>query len=122
MGQPTVQNVSAQIVRALKQRAAGHGRSAEAEHRKSSTRRSSKEKRISPRAPKRCADGCAPPSTAARSSAPTGTVTKSHERLCGRRERGGKMARERGFLRRGGAPHRRQGDADRARAHLHRGG
>ncbi len=33
MGQPTVQNVSAQIVRALKQRAAGHGRSAEAEHR-----------------------------------------------------------------------------------------
>src|SRR5208283_2869572 len=98
MGQLTVRNVSAQIVRALKQRAAGHGRSAE-------------EKRISPRAPKRCADGCAPPSIAARSSAPTGTVTKSHERLCGRRESGGKMARERGFLRRGGAPHRRQGVA-----------
>ena len=33
MGQLTVRNVSAQIVRALKQRAAGHGRSAEAEHR-----------------------------------------------------------------------------------------
>ena len=33
MGQPTVRNVSARIVRALKQRAAGHGRSAEAEHR-----------------------------------------------------------------------------------------
>ncbi len=33
MGQLTVRNVSAQIVRALKQRAAGHGRSAEAERR-----------------------------------------------------------------------------------------
>ena len=33
MGQLTVRNVSARIVRALKQRAAGHGRSAEAEHR-----------------------------------------------------------------------------------------
>ena len=33
MGQLTVRNVSAQIVRALKQRAAGHGRSAEAEQR-----------------------------------------------------------------------------------------
>ena len=33
MGQLTVRNVSAQIVRALKQRARGHGRSAEAEHR-----------------------------------------------------------------------------------------
>jgi len=33
MCQPTVRNVSAQVVRALKQRAAGHGRSAEAEHR-----------------------------------------------------------------------------------------
>ena len=32
MGQLTVRNVSAQIVQALKQRA-GHGRSAEAEHR-----------------------------------------------------------------------------------------
>jgi len=33
MGKLTVRNVSAQIDRALKQRAAGHGRSAEAEHR-----------------------------------------------------------------------------------------
>ncbi len=33
MGQLTVRHVSAQIVRALKQRAAGHGRSAEGEHR-----------------------------------------------------------------------------------------
>ncbi len=33
MCQPTVRNVSAQVVRALKQRAARHGRSAEAEHR-----------------------------------------------------------------------------------------
>lgn len=33
MSQLTVRNVSAQIVRALKQRAAAHGRSAEAEHR-----------------------------------------------------------------------------------------
>ncbi len=33
MGQLTVRNVSARIVRALKQHAAGHGRSAEAEHR-----------------------------------------------------------------------------------------
>jgi len=33
MAQLTVRNVSARIVRALKQRAAGHGRSAEAEHR-----------------------------------------------------------------------------------------
>ena len=33
MGQLTVRNVSARIVRALKQRAAEHGRSAEAEHR-----------------------------------------------------------------------------------------
>ena len=33
MGQLTVRTVSARIVRALKQRAAGHGRSAEAEHR-----------------------------------------------------------------------------------------
>ena len=33
MGQLTVRNVSARIGRAPKQRAAGHGRSAEAEHR-----------------------------------------------------------------------------------------
>ncbi len=33
MAQLTVRNVSAQIVRTLKQRAAAHGRSAEAEHR-----------------------------------------------------------------------------------------
>jgi plasmid stability protein len=33
MTQLTVRNVSEQIVRALKQRAAAHGRSAEAEHR-----------------------------------------------------------------------------------------
>ena len=33
MSQLTVRNVSAQIVRNLKQRAAAHGRSAEAEHR-----------------------------------------------------------------------------------------
>ncbi len=33
MGQLTVRKVSARIIRALKQRAAGHGRSAEAEHR-----------------------------------------------------------------------------------------
>jgi len=33
MSQLTVRNVSAEIVRSLKQRAAGHGRSAEAEHR-----------------------------------------------------------------------------------------
>jgi plasmid stability protein len=33
MSQLTVRNVSAEIVRALKQRAAAHGRSAEAEHR-----------------------------------------------------------------------------------------
>ncbi len=33
MTQLTVRNVSAQIVRTLKQRAAAHGRSAEAEHR-----------------------------------------------------------------------------------------
>ena len=33
MNQPTVRNVSAEIVRSLKQRAAAHGRSAEAEHR-----------------------------------------------------------------------------------------
>jgi antitoxin FitA len=33
MSQLTVRNVSAEIVRALKKRAAGHGRSAEAEHR-----------------------------------------------------------------------------------------
>ena len=33
MSQLTVRNVSAQIVRTLKQRAAAHGRSAEAEHR-----------------------------------------------------------------------------------------
>jgi antitoxin FitA len=33
MAQLTVRNVNAQVVRALKQRAAAHGRSAEAEHR-----------------------------------------------------------------------------------------
>jgi antitoxin FitA len=33
MGQLTVRNVSAELVRSLKQRAAAHGRSAEAEHR-----------------------------------------------------------------------------------------
>jgi plasmid stability protein len=33
MGQLTVRNVDDQVVRALKRRAAGHGRSAEAEHR-----------------------------------------------------------------------------------------
>ncbi|MGA9846946.1 MAG: hypothetical protein WBQ45_04820 [Roseiarcus sp.] len=33
MSQLTVRNVSAEIVRSLKQRAAAHGRSAEAEHR-----------------------------------------------------------------------------------------
>lgn len=33
MAQLTVRNVSEQVVRALKQRAAAHGRSAEAEHR-----------------------------------------------------------------------------------------
>lgn len=33
MSQPTVHNMSEQVVRALKQRAAAHGRSAEAEHR-----------------------------------------------------------------------------------------
>ncbi len=33
MAQLTVRNVSAQIVRTLKERAAAHGRSAEAEHR-----------------------------------------------------------------------------------------
>ncbi len=33
MGQLTVRNVHDQLVRALKQRAAAHGRSAEAEHR-----------------------------------------------------------------------------------------
>ena len=33
MAQLTVRNVDAQVVRALKQRAADHGRSAEAEHR-----------------------------------------------------------------------------------------
>ena len=33
MSQLTVRNVSAQLVRALKQRAVAHGRSAEAEHR-----------------------------------------------------------------------------------------
>jgi plasmid stability protein len=33
VGQLTVRNVSAELVRSLKQRAAAHGRSAEAEHR-----------------------------------------------------------------------------------------
>ena len=33
MGQLTVRNVSVELVRSLKQRAAAHGRSAEAEHR-----------------------------------------------------------------------------------------
>ena len=33
MAQLTVRNISEQVVRALKQRAAAHGRSAEAEHR-----------------------------------------------------------------------------------------
>src|SRR5271157_2830934 len=111
MGQLTVRNVSAQIVRALKQRAAGHGRSAEAEHREILREALPEGEEISPRAPRPCADGCAPPSTAARSSAPTGTVTKSHERLCGRREARREMAGERGILRGGRAPPRRQ-DAD----------
>jgi plasmid stability protein len=33
MGQLTVRNINEQVIRALKQRAAAHGRSAEAEHR-----------------------------------------------------------------------------------------
>lgn len=33
MGQLTVRNVDARVIQALKQRAAGHGRSVEAEHR-----------------------------------------------------------------------------------------
>ena len=33
MGQLTVRNVNEQVIRALRQRAAAHGRSAEAEHR-----------------------------------------------------------------------------------------
>src|SRR3974390_1279917 len=102
MGQLTVRNLSAQIVRALKQRAVGHGRSAEAEHREILREALLEEHFDSPPARKPCAGGCARPLTAPKSSAPTAIATRAHDRVCRRRERCGEMARDRDFLRCGG--------------------
>ena len=121
MSQLTVRNVSAEVVRSLKQRAAAHGRSAEAEHReilREALREGADD--FEARA-KILRERLRPASTRPRSFGPTGTATAPHDRQCRRRQRRRQVARERSFLRRGGESPGQSRDAHCAGTPLRRG-
>lgn len=83
MVQLTVRNVDDEVVRALKQRAARHGRSAEAEHRDILRKSLLEQDEGFASARTLCGSAFAPRSTVPRSSAPTGTATARHDGVRG---------------------------------------
>lgn len=102
MSQLTVRNISAELVRSLKQRRRRTADPPRPNIARSSARRFGREPTISRPARKSCANVSAPLSTAARSFGPTGTATAAHDRHCRRRRRRSEMAGLRSDFPRGG--------------------